>query len=79
MGSGRELDVGIPEDGRVIVLEPMRSPYLLPDEAARYLRMSLRTLTNHRNNKTGPTYRKHGGKICYHEDDLDHWSRVHTQ
>jgi len=30
--------------------------------------------TNHRTNNTGPRYRKHGGRICYHKKDLKLWS-----
>lgn len=62
---------------RVIILPPLHTPYLLPDEAALYLRLEARTLDLHRKNKTGPSYRKHGGKVCYHQDDLDKWSLVH--
>lgn len=61
----------------VIILPERRSPYLLPNEAALYLRLETRTLEDHRKNKTGPSYRKHGGKVCYHEDDLDKWSKKH--
>jgi len=61
---------------RNILLNDVPSPYLLPDEAAIYLRLSERTLANYRSNKTGPVYRKHGGSICYHRDDLRDWSSV---
>lgn len=65
------------QNKRAIILTPRRSPYLLPDEAAMYLRLESRTLEDHRKLKTGPAYRKHGGKVCYHEDDLDLWSKKH--
>ena len=61
---------------RNILLDDVPSPFLLPDEAAKYLRLDERTLANYRSNKTGPVYRKHGGSICYHRDDLRKWSRV---
>ena len=62
---------------RIIILPPKQTPYFLPAEAARYLRLEPRTLEDHRKFKTGPAYRKHGGKVCYHEDDLDAWSKKH--
>jgi len=61
---------------RNILLDDVPSPFLLPDEAAKYLRLDERTLANYRSNKTGPVYRKHGGSICYHRDDLRKWSSV---
>ena len=61
---------------RNILLDDVPSPFLLPDEAAKYLRLDERTLANYRSNKTGPVYRKHGGSICYHRDDLRKWSKV---
>lgn len=62
-----------------ITFVSIESPFLLPQEASKFLRIHLRTLNNHRLNKTGPSYRKHGGKICYHKDDLVKWSRRHTE
>lgn len=59
---------------RNILLDDIPSPFLLPDEAAKFLRLEERTLANYRSNQTGPLYRKHGGKICYHRDDLTNWS-----
>jgi len=61
---------------RKILLNDVPSPFLLPDEAAVFLRLDERTLANYRSNKTGPVYRKHGGSICYHRDDLRDWSIV---
>lgn len=63
---------------RKILLDDVPSPYLLPDEAATFLRLDERTLANYRSNKTGPIYRKHGGSICYHFDDLRQWSTIKT-
>lgn len=51
------------------------SPYLTTKEAARYLRLEESTLNAMRWRKEGPAWRKHGGKVVYHIDDLDRWSR----
>ena len=64
---------------RKILLNDVPSPYLLPDEAAVFLRVDERTLANHRSNKTGPVYRKHGGSVCYHRDDLRQWSTIKAE
>lgn len=53
----------------------LRSPYLTPAEAAEYLRIEERTLNNMRWRGEGPHWRKHGGKVVYHVDDLDFWSK----
>ena len=50
------------------------SPYLTPREAAAFLRLKRRTLANMRHRRTGPHYRKHGGRIVYSIDDLTAWS-----
>lgn len=52
------------------------SPFLDTAEAAAYLRLKKRTLDNMRWLGTGPSYRKHGGRICYHIDDLEAWSKA---
>ena len=52
------------------------SPYLTPREAAAFLRLKRRTLANMRHRRTGPHYRKHGGRIVYSVDDLTAWSRA---
>lgn len=62
---------------RKVLLNDISSPYLLPDEAAQFLRLEENTLANYRAQKTGPIYRKHGGTICYHREDLTTWSSVH--
>jgi molybdenum cofactor biosynthesis enzyme MoaA len=51
------------------------SPFLHPDEAADYLRITRRALENFRVTGKGPAYRKHGGRIVYHIEDLDEWSQ----
>ncbi len=52
------------------------SPFLTVVEAANYLRLGARTLDNLRWIGTGPKFRKHGGRIVYHKDDLDAWSKT---
>ena len=52
----------------------VNSPYLNGEEAAIYLRVSIRALEHFRQDGGGPAYRKHGGKIVYHINDLDRWS-----
>ena len=54
--------------------ELRKSPFLTRVEAADFLRIDARTLDNLRYKGHGPRYRKHGGKVLYHEDDLTHWS-----
>lgn len=59
---------------REIVVGRKLSPYFLEIEAAKYLRMDIRTLRRHRSDETGPPFRRHGGILVYHENDLDGWS-----
>ena len=51
------------------------SPYYMLEEAAEFLRLHPRTLDNMRGRGVGPIYRKHGGRIIYHQDDLVAWSK----
>ncbi|PHR54825.1 MAG: DNA-binding protein [Robiginitomaculum sp.] len=51
------------------------SPFRTPQEAAAFLRIHVRTLNNMRYRGAGPRYRKHGGKVVYHIEDLRAWSR----
>lgn len=48
--------------------------FLIVEEAAKVLRMARRTLDNHRWQKTGPKFRRHGGRIVYCLNDLLEWS-----
>lgn len=48
--------------------------FLRTPEAARFLGLSGRTLEKHRTFGTGPTYRKIGGRIVYHVEDLQRWA-----
>jgi hypothetical protein len=52
------------------------SPFLTTQEAASYLRISARTMENWRWSNDGPEYRKHGGTVVYHLDDLNAFSTV---
>lgn len=51
------------------------SPYVSVAEAAAYLRLKRRTLDNMRWAGGGPRYRKHGGRVFYHRDELEAWSK----
>jgi hypothetical protein len=63
---------------RDIIIDAKPSPYFLEIEAAKYLRMDIRTLRRHRSEETGPPFRRHGGILVYHENDLDGWSAHNT-
>jgi hypothetical protein len=52
----------------------IKSPYLSAVEAAFYLRVTARALEHFRCEGGGPSYRKHGGSVVYHLEDLDCWS-----
>lgn len=52
------------------------SPFLSVTEAARYLKLSRSTLDNFRSAGGGPKYRKHGGRVLYHRDEIERWSRA---
>jgi len=49
-------------------------PFLTVKEAAHFLRLKPRTLDDMRCQGPGPKFRKHGGRIVYHLDDLIEWS-----
>ena len=48
--------------------------FLTIAEAAELLRVHRRTLDNMRWRGTGPTFRRHGGRIVYQRDELIAWS-----
>ena len=50
------------------------NPFLTVAEAAQFLRLKKRTLDNMRWMGNGPKFRKHGGRIYYHVDELKGWS-----
>jgi len=56
------------------MVEEQTSPFLNVEEAAAYLRLKKRTLDNMRWQGVGPRFRKHGGCVVYHRDDLKAWS-----
>lgn len=56
--------------------EEQESPFLNAKEAAEYLRLKKRTLDNMRWQGVGPRFRKHGGRVVYHRDDLKAWSET---
>jgi hypothetical protein len=55
-------------------MSDLTSPFLTPKEAAIFLRLKRRTLDNMRCLGYGPRFRKHGGRIFYHKDDVAAWS-----
>lgn len=59
------------------------SPYptapMLTSEAARWLKLSGRTLEKHRCRGTGPLYRKIGGRVVYDFADLRSWLDAGTR
>lgn len=57
------------------ILGTQDSPYVSVAEAAAYLRLKRRTLDNMRWAGGGPKYRKHGGRVFYHRDELEAWSK----
>ncbi len=54
------------------------TPFMDLEGAASYLKMKPGTLKNHRFRGTGPNYRKHGGIVVYHREDLEDWSKSRT-
>jgi predicted DNA-binding transcriptional regulator AlpA len=59
--------------------EDQTSPFLNVEEAAAYLRLKKRTLDNMRWQGIGPRFRKHGGRILYHRDDIVEWSQSRSR
>jgi hypothetical protein len=56
------------------------SPFLSTKQAAFYLGVSIallekmRSARGSRSKRAGPRFRRHGGSVLYHIDDLDRWS-----
>lgn len=50
------------------------SPFLTTAQAGHYLGLSPRTLERLRRRRRGPKWRRHGGYVHYHIDDLDAWN-----
>ena len=67
-GKGQDIMTEqVESDGR-------KSPFLRAQEAADYLGLTRSTLEHYRWIGGGPCYRKHGGLVFYHIDDLIEWS-----
>jgi hypothetical protein len=49
------------------------SPYLDTDEAAVYLHLAPKSLTNMRHLHIGPKYSKAGARVLYHVEDIENW------
>jgi Helix-turn-helix domain len=60
-------------------MDGLPQPFLRTPEAAKYLRLSGRTLEKHRIQGTGPIYRKIGGRVVYALDDLKAWVDLGTR
>jgi predicted DNA-binding transcriptional regulator AlpA len=56
----------------------MPDTYLLPTEAAAYLRVAVGTLTKWRWQHKGPPYRKIGSLIRYVQSELDDWMQAQS-
>lgn len=51
------------------------APFLTIAEAAEFLKVNPRTLDNMRWKRTGPVFRRHGGRIVYCRKELLEWSK----
>lgn len=56
-------------------MEPLRSQ----DEIATYLNVPVRTLTQWRFKRTGPTYLRLGKYVRYRQSDVDRWLAEQTE
>jgi hypothetical protein len=56
------------------MIDDSDSPFLTIAEAAQLLRVNRRTLDNLRWQNDGPPFRRHGGRIIYHRDEVLAWS-----
>lgn len=57
---------------------PLNSPLLTAEDAARYLKVAVRTLANHRGLGRGPRYVRVGRRPFYRRADLDAWIESHV-
>ncbi len=53
---------------------PLPQRFLVTKEAARFLKVSCRTLEKHRGHGTGPKWSKIGGRVIYAVSDLIEWA-----
>jgi predicted DNA-binding transcriptional regulator AlpA len=58
------------------MIDESDNPFITIAEAARILRVKRRTLDNLRWKNEGPPFRRHGGRIVYHRDDVLKWSEL---
>jgi hypothetical protein len=66
----------ISHDARALAAKAA-SPFLCTKQAAFYLAVSVATLEklrSARSTRKGPHFRRHGGRVFYHIDDLQGWS-----
>lgn len=54
----------------------MAEVFLTPNEVAKRLRSSARTLERKRIDGTGPPFLRFGRRVLYRADDIDEWSRA---
>lgn len=53
---------------------PIATPWMAPDDAAAYLRLTVRGLEDMRGKGTGPRFHKVNARVVrYHQSDLDAW------
>ena len=58
---------------------PIEAPFLSEQQAAQYLRVSVKSLQRWRFDHKGPAYAKLNGKLIrYHQADLDEWMAQQT-
>jgi len=54
----------------------IESPFFTEVEAAKFLKLSPKTLRNMRWRGAGPCYRKHGSRVIYEVNDLKSYSQI---
>ena len=59
-------------------MDTNKTPYFNVREAARYLRLSPRTLERSRLAGTGPRFVKAGRRVLYRADELNRWAESRT-
>ena len=57
---------------------PLSDMYFTQKEAARYLRLSVRTLERHRVTGTGPSFIRIGRRVVYSVEELDSFATSRT-
>ena len=64
----------VSNQGHITMTSPRKSPLMTTAEAAAWLRIKPHTLENMRWRGTGPKFRKHGGRVLYHREEIKAWS-----